>query len=76
KSTITFISIAKEIIYKNIQKTNFSLLKNIKRDYTQLKKELVRIPSLVDFQHYNFISPEVILSTKDTSYEVLKAFKE
>ncbi|MBK2113613.1 DEAD/DEAH box helicase [Francisella tularensis] len=76
KSTITFSSIAKEIIYKNIQKTNFSQLKNIKRDYTQLKKELGRIPSLVDFQHYNFISPEVILSTKDTYYDVLKAFKE
>lgn len=41
KSTITFSSIAKEIIYKNIQKTNFSQLKNIKRDYVQLKKSLV-----------------------------------
>ena len=76
KSTITFSSIAKEIIYKNIQKTNFSQLKNIKRDYAQLKKELGRIPRLVDFQQYNFISPEVILSTKDTYYDVLKAFKE
>ncbi|OEZ33420.1 DNA helicase [Francisella endosymbiont of Amblyomma maculatum] len=76
KSTITFSSIAKEIIYKNIQKTNFSQLKNIKRDYIQLKKELGRIPRLVDFQQYNFISPEVILSTKDTYYDVLKAFKE
>ncbi|APC90789.1 MULTISPECIES: DUF3427 domain-containing protein [Francisella] len=76
KSTITFSNIAKEIIYKNIQKTNFSQLKNIKRDYAQLKKELGRIPSLVDFQQYNFISPAVILSTKDTYYDVLKAFKE
>ena len=76
KSTISFSSIAKEIIYRNIQKTNFSQLKNIKRDYVQLRKELGRIPSLVDFQQYNFISPEVILSTKDTYYDILKAFKE
>lgn len=76
QSTITFTSIAKEIIYKNIQVTNFSQLKNIKRDYKQLKKELGRIPTLVDFQKYNFISPDVILSTKDTYYEVLISFKE
>ncbi|API85903.1 DUF3427 domain-containing protein [Francisella uliginis] len=76
QSTITFTSIAKEIIYKNIQVTNFSQLKNIKRDYKQLKKELGGIPTLVDFQKYNFISPEVILSAKDTYYDVLKSFKE
>ncbi|AIT09660.1 DNA helicase [Candidatus Francisella endociliophora] len=76
KSTITFSSIAKELIYKNIQKTNFSQLKNIKRDYKQLKKELGRIPSLADFEKYNFISSEVILSAKDTYYDILLAFKE
>ena len=76
QSTITFTSIAKEIIYKNIQVTNFSQLKNIKRDYKQLKKELGKVPTLVDFQKYNFISPEVILSAKDTYYDVLKSFKE
>ncbi|QIW09209.1 DUF3427 domain-containing protein [Francisella sp. LA112445] len=76
QSTITFTSIAKEIIYKNIQVTNFSQLKNIKRDYQQLKRELGRIPTLVDFQKYNFISPEVVLSAKDTYYDVLNSFKE
>lgn len=76
KSTITFSSIAKELIYKNIQKTNFSQLKNIKRDYKQLKKELGRVPTLVDFEKHNFISPEVILSAKDTYYDILAAFKE
>ncbi|GMN89902.1 DUF3427 domain-containing protein [Francisella sciaenopsi] len=76
ESTITFSNIAKEIIYKNIQRTNFSQLKNIKKDYVQLKKELGRIPRLVEFQQYNFISPEVILSTKDTYYDILQAFKE
>ena len=76
QSTITFTNIAKEIIYKNIQITNFSQLKNIKRDYKQLKKELGGIPTLVDFQKYNFISPEVILSAKDTYYDILRSFKE
>ncbi|ASG67114.1 DNA helicase [Francisella halioticida] len=76
QSTITFTNIAKEIIYKNIQITNFSQLKNIKRDYKQLKKELGRIPMLVDFQKYNFISPEVVLSAKDTYYDILNSFKE
>ncbi|KEI35065.1 DNA repair helicase Rad25 [Francisella sp. W12-1067] len=76
KSTITFTNIAKELIYRNIQKTNFSQLKNIKRDYVQLKKELGKIPTLVDLETHNFIAPEVILSAKDTYYDILKAFKE
>lgn len=76
KSTIIFSNIAKELIYKNIQKTNFSQLKNIKRDYKQLKKELGRIPYLVDFEKHNLISPEVILSAKDTYYDILQALKE
>lgn len=76
KSTITFTSVAKELIYRNIQKTNFSQLKNIKRDYTQLKKELGKVPTLTDFETNNFISPEVILKAKDTYYDILLAFKE
>lgn len=76
KSTINFSSIAKELIYRNIQSTNFSQLKNIKRDYLQLKKELGKIPDLIDFEQHNFISPEVILSAKDTYYDILIAFKE
>ena len=76
KSTITFTSIAKELIYRNIQKTNFSQLKNIKKDYVQLKKKLGRVPLLVDFERHNFIDPAVILKAKDTFYDILKAFKE
>ena len=76
KSTITFTSIAKELIYRNIQKTNFSQLKNIKKDFIQLKKELGRIPTLVDFEKHNFIAPAVILKAKDTYYDILLAFKE
>lgn len=76
KSTITFTSIAKELIYRNIQKTNFSQLKNIKKDYIQLKKELGRIPALVDFERHNFISPEIILKAKHSYYDILQAFKE
>ena len=76
KSTITFTSIAKELIYRNIQKTNFSQLKNIKKDYIQLKKELGRIPTLVDFEKHNFIAPEVILKAKATYFDILQAFKE
>ena len=76
KSTITFTSIAKELIYRNIQKTNFSQLKNIKKDYIRLKKKLGRIPRLVDFEKHNFIAPAVILKAKDTYYDILKTFKE
>ena len=75
QSTITFIDVAKEIIYQNIQKTNFSQLKNIKRDFIQLQKELGRVPNLLDFHKYNFISPKVILEYKDTYYDVLKSLK-
>ncbi|AXA32916.1 DUF3427 domain-containing protein [Francisella adeliensis] len=76
KSTITFTNIAKELIYRNIQKTNFSQLKNIKKDYIQLKKELGKVPRLVDFEKYNFIAPEVILKAKDTYVDILQVFKE
>ena len=76
KSTVTFTSVAKELIYRNIQKTNFSQLKNIKKDYVQLKKELGRVPSLVDFEKHNFIAPDIILKAKNTYYDILQAFKE
>lgn len=76
KSTITFTSVAKEVIYNNIQKTNFSQLKNIKKDYIQLKKKLGKIPLLTDFEINNFISPTIILNTKNTYYDILRAFKE
>ncbi|MFC4892308.1 DEAD/DEAH box helicase [Pseudofrancisella aestuarii] len=76
ESTITFTELAKEIIYKNIQQANFTQLKNIKRDYNQLKKELGRNPSLLDFEKYNFISPEILLSYKDTYYDLLVSLKE
>lgn len=76
ESTITFTELAKEVIYKNIQQANFTQLKNIKRDYNQLKKELGRIPNLLDFEKYNFISPEILLSYKDTYYDLLISLKE
>ncbi len=66
KSTITFTSIAKELIYRNIQKTTSS----------QLKKELGRVSSLVDFETHHFIAPAVILKAKDTYYDIPQAFKE
>ena len=76
KSTITFTEIAKDLIYKNIQKTNFTQLKNIKKDYFQLKKELGKIPKLIDFEKKNFISPEILLNWKPTYYDILKTLKE
>ena len=75
QSTITFTDVAKEIVYTNIQKTNFSQLKNIKRDFAQLQKELGRVPRLLDFENYNFISPVTILEYKDTYYDTLKSLK-
>ena len=75
QSTITFTDVAKDVIYKNIQKTNFSQLRNIKRDFIQLQKELGKFPSLLDFERNNFISPATILRYKDTYYDTLKSLK-
>ena len=63
-------------LFIKIFKNKFLTVKKYKKRLRSAKKKLGRIPRLVNFQQYNFISPEVILSTKDTYYDVLKTCKE
>lgn len=51
-STIHFDEISRKRIFASIDKANFSDLKLIKENYTQLKNKLGRIPKLMDFDEY------------------------
>ncbi len=51
-STIHFDEISRKRIFESIDKANFSDLKLIKENYTNLKNKLGRIPRLKDFDDY------------------------
>lgn len=72
ESLIQFEEVVQDKLMKQISKTNFSTMRNIKKDYYYLKTKYGRIPKLVDFINNKMISPEVILGTKK-NYEEIKA---
>ena len=51
-SFVRFDKIAEERIYNSINNTNISTLKLLKEDYEYLRKELNRIPLMVDWFYY------------------------
>lgn len=67
---INFEQIAKEIIIKNIDQSNFSKVALIRKDFEYLRKKLNRIPSLVDFEGEDIISPLRILEASKTYLEL------
>ncbi|SER68128.1 DUF3427 domain-containing protein [Lachnobacterium bovis] len=70
-STIHFDSIAKEKIFKTIDKMKG--IKNIiTQSYTNLKKRLGRIPYLLDFYRENEIDPSVIIDKFGTYQDFLE----
>lgn len=75
ESSISFEEIAKEKIFENINKTNFSTKKNIEADFNLLEKQLGRTPMLYDFFQRNMIDPSVILKYKKTYDEVLRIMR-
>lgn len=75
ESTISFEEVAKEKIFENINRTNFSTKKNIEADFYLLEKQLGRLPKLYDFFERNMIDPSVILKYKKTYDEVLRIMR-
>lgn len=75
ESSISFDEISKERIFENINQSNFSNKKLIEQDFKLLKKQLGRIPMLVDFFDKNMIDPCVILKYKKDYDSVLKSIQ-
>lgn len=51
-STVHFDEISKKRIFASVDNANFSDIKLIKENYTNLKNKLGRIPALKDFDDY------------------------
>lgn len=51
-STVHFDEISKRQIYESIDRANFSEMKLLKENYTNLKNKLGHIPALADFEKY------------------------
>ncbi|MGL4988926.1 MAG: DUF3427 domain-containing protein, partial [Cetobacterium sp.] len=75
ESSVVFENIARERIFENINKTNFSTKKNIEHDFNLLYKKLGRVPLLNDFYKNGMIDPSVILKFRKDYDEVLKLLK-
>lgn len=74
ESSISFQEVVRDRIFENINKTNFSIKKNIEKDFKALENQLGRTPYLTDFYENNMISPTVILKYKRNYHQVLSTF--
>ena len=61
-STIEFDRISRDRIYEAINRTNFSTIRYLKKEYEALKYRINRIPSLRDYEDNNILDPTVILA--------------
>lgn len=74
ETTIHFEEIAKEKLFRNIKKTNFSSQKKlIKHDFIELEKRLGRKPLLCDFYQHRLISPNIILNKYPTIFDLYES---
>ena len=56
-STIHFDEIARERIFRSIDKAVFNSIREIKNSYMQLKRKLNRIPTLIEFDTFGALDP-------------------
>lgn len=75
-STINFEEVAKKKIFEAINTTkDLNSFTTLKKEYTDLKNRIGRIPMLIDFIHHS-IDPEVIIKSTNNYYEFLKRLRE
>ncbi|WP_018924841.1 DUF3427 domain-containing protein [Salsuginibacillus kocurii] len=67
-SVVNFEEIAKEQVYRSIDRGNLTAARMIKEEYDKLKFRLGRIPMLMDFLNHDSIDPEVIIQKQKTNY--------
>lgn len=68
-STINFDIISKEKIYLAIDKSNFSLKKDLKKDYDLLKFKIGRIPMMMDFVEHGSRDPFLYVTYADSYFQ-------
>jgi len=67
-STINFDPISKEQIFNSINDTNFSLLRDLRKDYIYLKSRLGRMPMMTDFLESKLRDPYHFIKNMKSYY--------
>ena len=77
-STIHFDEISRKRIYQAIDNANFSELKLLRENYTNLKNKLGRIPKLQDFDKYGEMDPQQFFDNNSLGsyYKFLKKYEK
>jgi superfamily II DNA or RNA helicase/HKD family nuclease len=76
-STINFDEITKEKIFQSIDSANMQLLKDLKKDYLDLKFKLGRIPMMMDFIEHGSRDPYSYVNYSNSYYNfITKVEKE
>lgn len=70
-STINFDLISKEKIYSAIDRSNFSLKKDLKKDYDLLKFKIGRIPMMMDFVEHGSRDPYLYVNCSNSYYNFI-----
>lgn len=76
-STVNFEEVAKKKIFDAINTTkDLSSFTTLKKEYTDLKNRMGRVPMLTDFINQHSVDPEVIIKSTNNYYTFLKRVKE
>ncbi|WP_249028981.1 DUF3427 domain-containing protein [Tannockella kyphosi] len=77
-STIHFDAIAKKKIFESIDAANFSVVRLIKENYTNLKNKIGKIPTLMDFEIYGEMDVQCIFDhqTLGSYYKFLVKYEK
>lgn len=73
-STVTFDEIAERRIFRAIEVSSFSNAQLIRREYEDLKRQLGRIPTLLDFDEQGAIDPLLIISKYKSYTDFLQRY--
>ncbi len=75
-STISFDEISSQRIYENINRTSFTRLTFLKEEYKKLRNKIGKIPTLLEFNKYGSIDPQLIINHSKTYYHFLKKIEK
>ncbi len=71
-TTINFDEISKEKIYESINQTSFRKLIILREEYNKLKNKLNKIPMMMDFYLYGYMSPLLYIDYSNSYYDFIK----
>lgn len=76
-STVNFEEVAKKKIFAAINSTkDLSSFTTLRKEYTDLKNRIGRMPMLIDFINQQSVDPEVIIKSTNNYYLFLERLKE